>query len=122
MRTRLIVKPRLNVASTDDSDICVRVDTMGHGDSIPLIGKFCGSRKESDSVDVDLGEVIADKHGRLIFVGGSGYAQCVTRDMGYNPEADYPTQPDITSEFDNVDWVDSTCDGWISISYRPKPE
>lgn len=89
-------------------------------ESVPIIGYFSGSRIPTDSVDVDLGEAQMDKEGRLIFIGGSGYAQCVTKDMGYTPAADFPAQPDIVSEFDNVDWIDSTCDGWISVSYYPK--
>ena len=82
------------------------------------MGSFQGSRKSPlDAVDVDMGDANTDDCGRLIFVGGSGWSECVTEDTGYNPDKEYPNQPDITSEFDNVDWVDSTCDGRISVSF-----
>ena len=82
------------------------------------MGKFQGSRKTSaEAVDVDLGDAKTDDAGRLIFVGGSGWAECVTENTGYKPDAEYPQQPDIMSEFDNVDWIDSSCDGRISVSF-----
>ena len=82
-----------------------------------VIGKFQGSREASRAVDVDLGDAKTDEVGRLIFVGGSGWAECVTQDTGYKPDAEYPRQPDIMSEFDNPDWVDSSCDGRISVVF-----
>ena len=81
-----------------------------------MTGKFQGSRDSpAKAVDVDLGDAKTDDAGRLIFVGGSGWSQCITESPGFKPDAEYPVQPEVISEFDGVDWFDSACDGKISV-------
>ena len=80
-----------------------------------LSGKFQGSLPEDKAVTITLGEARTDANGRLVFVGGSGYSRCVSQSTQYNPDKDYPGQPDITSEFDSIDWVDDMCDGVIGV-------
>ncbi|KAH7909835.1 hypothetical protein BJ138DRAFT_1154305 [Hygrophoropsis aurantiaca] len=75
--------------------------------SVDLIGEFQGSR--SKGTKVNLGQIQVDARGRLIFIGGAGYSRCVS-----NPKKDH-FQPDIISEFDSIDWVDDTCDGWVDV-------
>ncbi|KAH7909846.1 hypothetical protein BJ138DRAFT_1154322, partial [Hygrophoropsis aurantiaca] len=76
---------------------------------VDLIGKFQGSRDEAQATEVNLGQIQMDARGRLIFIGGAGYSRCVS-----NPARDH-FQPDIISEFDSIDWVDDTCDGWVDV-------
>lgn len=84
----------------------------------PLVGRFQGSLKdEMDALPVNLGEARTDENGRLIFVGGSGYARSVAINKAYNPDPDYPNQPDMTSEFDSIDWIDTICDGIVSVKF-----
>lgn len=89
----------------------------GPTQSISLDGSFQGSLTPDKAVPISLGMACTDDNGRLIFVGGSGYSQCVSHDKQYNPDKDYPGQPDITSEFDSIDWVDTMCDGVISVKF-----
>lgn len=106
MRTKLIVKPPAPIVVSGKD----RVE--------PIQGKFQGSREDpAKAVTLDMGDVRTDDKGRLVFVGGAGWACCVTEDTGYKPDKEYPNQPDITSEFDNIDWIDDTCDGYISVSW-----
>lgn len=114
-RTKLIVKPPAPITVSG-------VDVK----PTPIFGMFQGSRPDSDDPadpdknkeKMDLGDVLTDAKGRLIFVGGAGWACCVSaEDKGYKPDAEYPTQPDIMSEFDNIDWIDDTCDGYISVKW-----
>ncbi|KAH7909833.1 hypothetical protein BJ138DRAFT_1114625 [Hygrophoropsis aurantiaca] len=76
-------------------------------DPVDLIGEFHGS--QSKGTKVNLGQIQADARGRLIFIGGAGYSRCVS-----NPKKEH-FQPDIISEFDSIDWVDDTCDGWVDV-------
>ena len=101
-RSRLIVRPPTAVVS-------------GKLEAKTLAGKFQGSLPEDKAVTINLGEARTDHNGRLVFIGGSGYSKCVSRNTQYNPDKDYPDQPDITSEFDSIDWVDTMCDGVISV-------
>ena len=106
LRDRLIVKPAAPI-TISGKNLCQ-----------PIEGKFQGSREDpAEAVTMDMGDVRTDDKGRLIFVGGAGWACCVTKDTGYKPDREYPSQPDITSEFDNIDWVDDTCDGYVSVSW-----
>lgn len=106
-RTNLIVKPPQPITASGKSTA-----------PQPMVGKFLGSRTNpADAVTMDMGDVRTDAQGRLIFIGGAGWAMCVSKDKGYKPDKEYPSQPDITSEFDNIDWVDDTCDGFISVSW-----
>ncbi|KAG8934016.1 hypothetical protein FRC02_010753 [Tulasnella sp. 418] len=74
--------------------------------SEPLEGEFFGSRK--DPTKVYLGELQTDEAGRLIFLGGRGESRSVA-----NPHV---PQPMIEAEFDNMDWVDDTCDGTVELT------
>jgi hypothetical protein len=74
---------------------------------VKLKGSFQGSQLTAQ--DVHLGEIRTDEQGRLIFIGGAGYSRSVAKQ-------DTPHfQPDIISEFDSIDWVDDTCDGWVNV-------
>ncbi|KAG0698475.1 hypothetical protein DFH29DRAFT_941178 [Suillus ampliporus] len=78
--------------------------------SVELKGSFKGSRPVA--VDVHLGEIRTDEQGHLIFIGGAGYSRSVANH-------DKPHfQPDIISEFDSIDWVDDTCDGWVDVEVK----
>ena len=79
-----------------------------HSNRVPLNGKFQGSAV--NPIDVNLGELRTDNNGRLVFLGGSGHAYSVQNDYLLG------NQPSIISEFDSVDWYDTVCDGWVSVS------
>ena len=103
-RSQLVIKPEEPVTIS------------GLKRTTPVMGRFQGSRYSlAEAVDVDLGDVKTDDVGRLIFVGGSGWSQCVTENAGFRPDAEYPLQPEVISEFDGVDWFDSSCDGKINV-------
>ncbi|KAG0698477.1 hypothetical protein DFH29DRAFT_941196 [Suillus ampliporus] len=76
----------------------------------PLDGRFRGSQQEA--VDVHLGEIRTDERGRLIFIGGAGYSRSVAK------PGEPHFQPDIISEFDSIDWIDDTCDGWVDVEVK----
>ncbi len=82
-----------------------------------LTAKFQGSLPVEEAIDITLGEARTDSNGRLVFIPGCGYSRCVSKRTGYNPDKDYPDQPDIISEFDNIDWVDDVCDGFVSVKF-----
>ncbi|KAG2132996.1 hypothetical protein DEU56DRAFT_951148 [Suillus clintonianus] len=75
---------------------------------VELTGSFHGSQQ--NAVTVHLGEIRTDEQGRLIFIGGAGYSCSVAK-----PGVPH-FQPDIISEFDSIDWVDDTCDGWVDVT------
>ncbi|KIM57587.1 hypothetical protein SCLCIDRAFT_1219256 [Scleroderma citrinum Foug A] len=77
---------------------------------INLAGDFYGS--QTDPTKVHLGQMLTDEKGRLIFIGGAGYSRCVGKPGTLH------FQPDITSEFDSIDWVDDTCDGWVNVDLQ----
>ncbi|KAM5533429.1 hypothetical protein V8D89_012867 [Ganoderma adspersum] len=97
-RKKLIIDPGPKTIARDKAD----------PKPVPLNGKFQGTADES--VDVNLGELRTDDHGRLVFLGGSGHARSVQTDYLLKD------QPNIISEFDSVDWYDNACDGWVSVS------
>lgn len=104
-RTHLIVRPAPATIS-------------GKEQAKTLTGRFQGSLKdEMDALSVTLGEARTDENGRLVFISGSGYACSVGKNKAWNPDPDYPDQPDITSEFDSIDWIDTTCDGIVSVKF-----
>jgi hypothetical protein len=78
------------------------------GGKVELKGKFRGSAPEA--VDVYLGEILLDKDGRLIFLGGRGVSNCV------RPLIANIIDVDILSEFDNLDWYDDVCDGRVRVT------
>ncbi|KAH9850551.1 hypothetical protein C2E23DRAFT_734556 [Lenzites betulinus] len=79
---------------------------------VPLTGKFQGSLPSaSAAVNVTLGELRTDEAGRLVFVPGSGVARSVLDLEGHESVL----QPEIISEFDSIDWIDSICDGWVDV-------
>ncbi|KAF9504784.1 hypothetical protein BS47DRAFT_1401028 [Hydnum rufescens UP504] len=79
---------------------------LGQGpQNVDLIGDFYGSK--SSPTKVYLGELQVDEAGRLVYLGGQGYSQCVA-DTG-------KPQPELVSDFDSTDWVDDTSDGWVSV-------
>lgn len=79
---------------------------------VPLVGKFQGSLPNaSDAVNVTLGELRTDDVGRLVFIGGSG----VARSVQGTGAATKLVQPEIVTNFDNFDWIDSICDGWVDV-------
>jgi L-Lysine epsilon oxidase N-terminal len=56
-----------------------------------------------------LGSISIEQNtGCLIFRGGEGYAECVD-------DAGTTTHPDILAEFDNLNWYDDVCDGWVDV-------
>ncbi|KIJ65358.1 hypothetical protein HYDPIDRAFT_27377 [Hydnomerulius pinastri MD-312] len=94
-RTKLIVDPGVQKISFKDAPI-------------DLVGDFYGS--QAKPTPVNLGQIRTDDKGRLIFIAGAGYSRCVA-----NPKEPH-FQPDILSEFDSIDWVDDTCDGWVDVT------
>ncbi|KIL59196.1 hypothetical protein M378DRAFT_1016847 [Amanita muscaria Koide BX008] len=78
-------------------------------DFVNLKGIFQGSNKQvtPDINDVYLGQLQVDQAGRLIFVPGTGNAKCVADPNNF--------QPEIVSEFDSADWIDTACDGWVKV-------
>ncbi|KAG1743607.1 uncharacterized protein EDB91DRAFT_1335740 [Suillus paluster] len=91
-------------------DSKVQTITAGTLEEVSLTGLFRGSR--AASVDVHLGEIRTNEQGHLIFIGGAGYS----RSVGNPGQAHF--QPDIISEFDSIDWVDDTCDGWVDVTVQ----
>lgn len=95
-REKLIVDPKQQPISQDGTDF------------VNLKGTFQGSNKQvTDINDVYLGQLQVDQAGRLIFVPGTGDAKCVTDPNNF--------QPEIVSEFDSADWIDTACDGWVNV-------
>ena len=79
------------------------IDSNYTGAAKELKGKFL-------TKDVLLGSVaIEAASGRLIFRGGNGLSEYV-RNQGD------PPIPDILSEFDNLNWFDDVCDGWVDVT------
>ncbi|CEL54922.1 L-lysine 6-oxidase OS=Marinomonas mediterranea (strain ATCC 700492 / JCM 21426 / NBRC 103028 / MMB-1) GN=lodA PE=1 SV=1 [Rhizoctonia solani AG-1 IB] len=78
---------------------------------VPLQGQFCNARpdEKKEPVDVNLGSLLTDEHGRLVFLPSNGDSFC-TRDSNRHP--------DLESEMDNNDWVDSTCDGTVKVAVK----
>ena len=77
-------------------------------DFVNLKGVFRGSNENVTEInDVYLGQLQVDDAGRLIFVPGSGHAKSVA-----DPNN---SQPEIVSEFDSSDWIDTACDGWVGV-------
>ncbi|KAG1743634.1 uncharacterized protein EDB91DRAFT_1274175 [Suillus paluster] len=105
------VQPSLSPEKRSDLIVDSQVQTISDPLSrVELKGSFRGSR--SDAVDVHLGEIRTDEQGHLIFIGGAGYSRSVA-----NPAKPH-FQPDIVSEFDSIDWVDDTCDGWVDVKVQ----
>ena len=94
-RSKLIVKAKGDISSTEAMTKCVS-----------LQGKFQGS--QGNAVDVDLAQLQVDDAGRLVFVPGKGGARSVA-----SPGKPHPQ---VTSEFDNADWIDEICDGSVSVT------
>ncbi|KXN92835.1 L-lysine 6-oxidase [Leucoagaricus sp. SymC.cos] len=94
-RTNLIVDPKEKKFPPES----------GSSNFVNLQGEFWGSR--AVKTDVYLGQLQADNAGRLIFVPGTGHAKSVL-----DPNN---TQPEIISEFDSTDWIDTACDGWVKV-------
>ncbi|KAM6493633.1 hypothetical protein JOM56_009994 [Amanita muscaria] len=95
-REKLIVDPKQQPISQDSTDF------------VNLKGTFQGSNKQvTDINDVYLGQLQVDQAGRLIFVPGTGNAKSVADPNNF--------QPEIVSEFDSADWIDTACDGWVRV-------
>lgn len=104
-RKKLIVDP-------GPQKIARTIGSEGEVAPVQLKGKFQGSlANASDAVDVTLGELRTDDAGRLVFIGGSGVSRSV---QGPGATAKL-AQPEIISEFDSLDWIDSICDGWVEV-------
>jgi len=58
-------------------------------------------------MDIELAQLQIDDAGRLVFVPGKGGARSV--------ESPGRPHPQMTSEFDNADWIDEICDGSVSV-------
>ncbi|KAL4065368.1 hypothetical protein V8B97DRAFT_2016672 [Scleroderma yunnanense] len=78
---------------------------------VTLSGDFYGSQPKATTVY--LGQLRTDERGRLIFIGGAGYSRSVGK-LDTTPHF----QPDITSDFDGIDWVDDVCDGWVTVEVQ----
>jgi L-Lysine epsilon oxidase N-terminal len=52
-------------------------------------------------------ELHADNAGHLVYLGGLGLSKCVAN--AANP------RPEVISGFDDIDWVDDTSDGSVSV-------
>ncbi|KIK63447.1 hypothetical protein GYMLUDRAFT_197055 [Collybiopsis luxurians FD-317 M1] len=85
--------------------------TIERGSGPPVVpltgGYFIGSTGKKRPVQ--LGELRTDEQGRLIFLGSDGHSYSVSPPEGTD------VVPEIISEFDSVDWYDSTCDGWLYV-------
>ncbi|KAL1952428.1 hypothetical protein VTO73DRAFT_1577 [Trametes versicolor] len=104
-RKKLIVDPGCQ-------KIARSINAQGEVTPVQLKGKFQGSLPNaSDAIDVTLGELRTDPAGRLVFIGGSGVARSI-QGPGATTKL---VQPEIISEFDSLDWIDSVCDGWVDV-------
>ena len=56
---------------------------------------------------IELAQLQIDDVGRLVFIPGKGGARSVASPSKPHPE--------MTSEFDNADWIDEICDGSVSV-------
>ena len=102
MRSRLIVTPaeKGKIKSTDPESSFVL-----------LKGKFQGSQTDpAQAIDVELAQLQVDTAGRLVFIPGKGNARSVA-----SPGKPHPQ---VTSEFDNADWIDEICDGSVSVTVK----
>ncbi|KAJ3568660.1 hypothetical protein NP233_g5566 [Leucocoprinus birnbaumii] len=102
-RTKLIIEAGGKISSTSDVDF------------VNLGGTFQAEGPEPRDVylgqlQVDDGEQEDEKTGRLIFVPGTGHAECVTDPLH--------SQPEIVSEFDSNNWFDSACDGLVKVEVQ----
>ncbi|KAG0698495.1 hypothetical protein DFH29DRAFT_1018714 [Suillus ampliporus] len=70
------------------------------------------SGSQQEAVDVHLGEIRTDNQGHLIFIGGASYSRSVAK------PSEPHFQPDIISNFNSIDWVDDTCDGWVDVEVK----
>jgi hypothetical protein len=93
-RSKLIVAATKNFPSGSDKFVL-------------LEGTFQGSRSDNDSVKIELAQLQIDDAGRLVFVPGKGGARSIASPGKPHPE--------MTSEFDNADWIDEICDGSVSV-------
>ncbi|KAI0825347.1 hypothetical protein BC628DRAFT_1410386 [Trametes gibbosa] len=98
-RKKLIVDPGLKKITAGDKPVALK-------------GRFQGSSENPFyAINVTLGELRTDEVGRLVFIPGSGVARSV---LGLTTQ-DQVLQPEIISEFDSTDWIDSVCDGWVDV-------
>lgn len=58
----------------------------------------------NEAADVDLGALLTDEAGRLVFVPGNGRSESLTR---FNP---------IQNFSNNDEWFDDMCDGWVGAT------
>ncbi|MGB0386812.1 MAG: LodA/GoxA family CTQ-dependent oxidase [Ardenticatenaceae bacterium] len=91
-------RQKLNI-HPDPADISGRSQKSG-----PLSGRI--STSDQDYADVTLAELRTDDVGRLIFLGGSGRSESLTR---FNP---------IQNFSNNNGWFDDICDGWVKATVR----
>ncbi|KAI0027075.1 hypothetical protein K488DRAFT_81233 [Vararia minispora EC-137] len=101
-RTRLIIDPGEKSIFRDKS--------ADESQPVQLDGRFKGSR--DTDVLVNLGQLLTDEQGRLVFLGGSGHSDSVRL------RANTSQKPEIISEFDSVDWYDDVCDGWVDVTVK----
>ena len=77
-----------------------------YNESVSLDGDFYGSKDKATKIH--LGDAMTDHQGRLVVLAGHGESKSIAKE-------DEP-YPYILTEFDNPDWIDDTCDGWISVT------
>ena len=89
------------------------VETLSGANAHPVVlaGQFYGSKPEP--TEVYLGEARTDDKGHLVVLAGHGLSRSIA-------DKDKPF-PLIMTDFDSPDWIDDTCDGWISVEVKHSP-
>jgi hypothetical protein len=82
--------------------------TVQYHQKVRLAGYFYGSKEKG--TEIYLGEARTDNQGRLVVLAGHGESKSVA-----NKDEPYPY---ILTDFDSPDWIDDTCDGWISATVK----
>lgn len=75
-------------------------------EQVYLDGEFKGSTEVTHRIR--LGEARTDDEAHLVVLAGYGDSRCLLK-----AEDPYPL---IMDDFNSPDWVDDTCDGWITVS------
>jgi hypothetical protein len=98
-RTKLIVDSGVHTINSSSSEA-----------PQPLQGEFFGSKDKPTTIY--LGEASTDDQGRLVVKAGRGKSMSIAQEGD-----EYPL---ILTDFDSPDWIDDTCDGWITVKVTHK--
>jgi len=99
------VQPNVNLENRNDLIVHATGTIPNEVAFVPLVGQFRGSA--TAVTNIELAQLQLDNAGRLVFVPGKGAARSVA-----SPGKPHPP---MISEFDNADWIDEVCDGWVSV-------